>query len=290
MRKHKVLLLLVIILSLLLMWGCEKRGEEQEAAKEAETTEKAEASGEEERQAPPAQSGNILVEELSNPDEALLVLTESIDKDLWGKYLKKDDAVPSGSDAEIGFSLGVKSANSLLAVFLNDYDTAEKLAKSLQAGAEKLNVQSAEIEATAKQLGEDLKETDEEAKDQLVKGRLNKLREQVIYTLKDIGNKEVSLMMELGVWAEGMRQVSGLVKDDYSKQVSQVLLRLQEVEYFMKSFGLLKAKADSDKYDDLLEALSKVQEILDSVENKVVPKSDVETIHSIMTGIVESGR
>ena len=289
MRKNSVLLLLVIVLSLLLVWGCEKRGEEQETAKEAETTEKAEASGEEERQAPPAHSGNILVEELSNPDEALLVLTESIDKDLWGKYLKKDDAVPSGSDAGIGFSLGVKSANSLLAVFLKDYDTAEKLAKNLQAGAEKLNVQSAEIEATAKQLGEDLKETDEAAKDQLVKGRLNKLREQVIYTLKEIGNKEVSLMMELGVWAEGMRQVSGLVKDDYSEDVSQVLFRRQEVEYFMKSFGLLKAQDNTGKYDDLLDALSSVQKVLESADEKVLPKSDVETIHAIMTGIVESG-
>jgi hypothetical protein len=281
MKKISIIILMIAALTLMFFFGCKERGEEEAPKETAEKAEEKDAG-------PSATAGNILVEELSNPDEALIVLMQNVDRDLWGNYL--DDSVAYASDqAEVlAFSVGAKSTNALLAVFLDEYETAEKLAGAIQEAAAKLNVQSAEIEALAKELGEDFKETDEEVREGRAKQRLNLLRQTVVNALQDIGNEGVALMIEFGAWAESMRQVSGIVSEDYSPEAAQALIRGQEATYFMKRFATLSLKDEKEEYRQIMDALSELQNYTKPTSQRSVSRENVGNIFEVTTAIVES--
>ena len=274
-------MLMIAALTLMFFFGCKERGEEEAPKEAAEKAEEKDAG-------PSATAGNILVEELSNPDEALIVLMRNVDRDLWGNYLDDNVAYASDQAEVLAFSVGAKSTNALLAVFLDEYETAEKLAGAIQEAAAKLNVQSAEIEALAKELGEDFKETDEEVREGRAKQRLNLLRQTVVTALQDIGNEGVALMIEFGAWAESMRQVSGIVSEDYSPEAAQALIRGQEVTYFMKRFATLSLKDEKEEYRQIMDALSELQEYTKPASQRSVSQENVEKIFKTSTAIVEN--
>ncbi len=282
MKKISIIMLLIAALTLMFFFGCKERGEEEKAPEE--TAEKAEEKDE----GPTATAGNIIVDALSNPDEALIVLMQNVDRDLWGSYLDDSTAYASDEPEVLAFNVGAKSTNALLAVFLDEYDTAEKLAGAIQEAAAKLNVQSAEIEAMAKALGEDFKETDEKTREEKAKQRLNLLRKTVVDALEDIGNEGVALMIEFGAWAESLRQVSGIVSEDYSPEAAQALIRGQEAKLFMKRFATLNMREEKEEYKQIIDALSKLREYMEPTSQRSVPEENVDKIHDISTSIVES--
>ncbi len=278
MKKISIIMLLIAALTLMFFFGCKERGEEEEAPEE--TAEKAEE--------PTATAGNIIVDALSNPDEALIVLMQNVDRDLWGSYLDESTAYASDEPEVLAFNVGAKSTNALLAVFLDEYDTAEKLAGAIQEAAAKLNVQSAEIEAMAKALGEDFKETDEKTREEKAKQRLNLLRKTVVDALEDVGNEGVALMIEFGAWAESLRQVSGIVSEDYSPEAAQALIRGQEVKLFMQRFAMLNMKDEKQEYKQIIDALSELREYTAPTSKRSISEENVDKIHGLSTSIVES--
>lgn len=230
--KWLILLLTGAVVLLLALSGCEK-GEKAEPA-----------------------SGNIIVMRLSNPDEALNAIIKETDSSLWGKYINTDASIGVSGREAISFHIGAKSANALLAVFLDDYDTAEKIGGSIKSASDKLNIKSEEVETVAKKLSEDLKETDAKKKARRVKSTLNLLTDSVAGALKEIGNRNEALMIEYGAWIEVLRQTSGIVKDDYSPQAASVLRREIEAKYFKGEFQSPNLTKPSARHKTIVDATS----------------------------------
>jgi hypothetical protein len=260
-RKWLILLLVGLIILLLPLMGCKKKEEAEPAA------------------------GNIFIIRLSNPDEVLNSIVQETDSSLWGKYLDRDAAIGVSDREAIGFHIGAKSANALLAVFLDDYDTAENIGGSIKNASEKLNIKSENVETVAKKLTEDLKEKDEETKARKVKSTLNLLKDEVIAALKSIGNQSEALMIEYGAWIEALRQTSGIVKDDYSARAASVLRRDVEAKYFKAEFQSLNIRKPDPKYRAIVDATSQLLELMQPDEQRTVPEYAVVKIHELTTQI-----
>ena len=266
MRKNSIIVMLsgTMLLIFLLLAGC----------------------GDGQQEAPPAGGGgDIFILRLSNPDEALNALLLETDPAQWNKYQDKSTEITTSDRQVICYHIGVKSANALIAVFLNDYETAEKISTSIKDAANKLNIKSDEVETIAKQLASDLEEKDEKVKSRNVKQTLNMLQDAVVKALNSIGNKEEAMMIEFGAWIESIRLTSSIIMDDYSIVSASTLLRKLEAEYFMENFAFLNINSPSTEYVELIDAVSKLQALMQADANNSISQKAVSTINYIASQI-----
>jgi NADH dehydrogenase/NADH:ubiquinone oxidoreductase subunit G len=261
MKKNVLLLIGAVLLLFLLFTSCEG-GKEQVPT-----------------------GGNIFIFRLSNPDEALNALLKSTDPSSWKQFQDTSTAIKTQDREKICYNIGVKSANALLSVFLDDYDTAEKISSAIKDAADKLNIKSANIETVAKQLVEDLAEKDEQKKQTKVKQTLNTLKDEVVKALNKIGNKPESVMIEFGAWIEALRQTSGIILENYSTHAASALLRKGEAEYFKAQFGSFNLQNPSKRYKELLDATSKLLDLMVPGPNKSLSEETIKSINTIVTQI-----
>lgn len=229
--------------------------------------------------------GNIFILRLSNPDEALNALLQDTDPATWVKYQDASTNIPTQDREKICYHIGVKSANALLAVFLNDYDTAEKISGSIKDAAKKLNIKSDNIETIAKELVRDLEEKDEQKKQTKVKQTLNTLKDEVIEALNNIGNKSESVMIEYGAWIEAVRQTSHIILENYSPQTASALLRKGEAEYFKANFGSFNLHTPSPEYKQLLDASSRMLTLMVPGTGRTISLEAVNNINTLATQV-----
>lgn len=229
--------------------------------------------------------GNIFIFRLSNPDEALNALLKDTDPATWTKYQDPGTAITTQDREKICYHIGVKSANALLSVFLDDYDTAEKISGSIKDAADKLNIKSDNIETVAKKLVEDLEEKDEKIKQTKVKQTLNILKDEVIEALNNIGNKAEAVMIEYGAWIEAVRQTSHIILENYSVKTASGLQRKGEAEYFKANFGSFNLHTPSTEYKELLDATSRILELMIPGPGKAITEEAVTGINEIATQV-----
>jgi hypothetical protein len=263
MKKNVLLLTGAVMLLFLLFTGCDGGAKDQV----------------------PSSGGNIFIFRLSNPDEALNALLKDTDSATWAKFQDTSTDITSGDRERICYNIGVKSANALLAVFLDDYDTAEKISGAIKDAANKLNIKSDNIEAVAKKLVEDLGEKDEAAKKTKVKQTLNALKDEVIEALNSIGNKPESVMIEFGAWIEAIRQTSSIILENYSKDAATALLRKGEAEYFKANFGSFNLNSPSARYKALLDSTSQLLELMKPGPGNSFSEEAVRAINDLATQI-----
>lgn len=191
---------------------------------------------------------------LSNPDEALNMLKREINPNSWSKYLTKYNSI-SDERNELCFVIGLNITNAILSVYLDDYDTAEDIIKSIKKDADNLNIKSNTIEALIIKLSDDLKIEDKTLRSEVVKQTINLLQDSVISTLNIMGNGEEVLFLEFGGWLEAVNITSKLVINNYSENVSSVLNRSNEVNYFIERFLKLDELNETPKYIDITNPL-----------------------------------
>jgi hypothetical protein len=224
---------------------------------------------------------NIIIFRLSNPDEALNSLIADTDVSQWAKFQDNRIDITATDREVICYHIGVKSANALLSVFLNDYTTAEKISESIKGAANKLNIKSDDIETVAKELVDALKEKDEKKKASEVKRTLNLLKNAVIEALSEIGNRGEAVMIEFGAWIEALRQTSSIILENYSVKTAAALMRKMEAEYFKTNFGSLNLHKPRTRYKELLDETSKLLDLMVPTEANIISKEVVGTINAL---------
>jgi phosphoglycolate phosphatase-like HAD superfamily hydrolase len=262
MRKSVLIVTGTVMLLFLLFTGCNRRDQQQTPT-----------------------GGNIFIQRLSNPDEALNALLKDTDSATWRKYLDASTEIKTTDRKKICYHIGVKSANALLSVFLDDYDTAEKISASIKDAANKLNIKSDAIETIAKQLVQDLAEKDEKVKQTKVKQTLNTLKDEVIKALNDIGNKSEAVMIEFGAWIEAIRQTSSIILENYSPQTASALLRKGEAEYFKANFGSFNLHNPSPENKQLLDVSSRMLQLMIPATGKTISREAVTDINELATRV-----
>jgi len=233
-------------------------------------------------QSPEAGKVEIVIYELSNPDEALNQIKNSITATQWSKYLDKRSGIDTDDPILTCFSAGVKSANALLAVYNGDYQTAEAIADSLKNISTRLRVDVEGIASAVKSLKDALNEQDAKLKAQKVKDALNLLRDRVVKTMNDVNKKEYALAIQYGLWVESVRHASGFVSDSYSAKASNVLNRKTEAEYFQREFTALGSS--NSFYTEAAESSAKFAALM-TAKKGILAKGAVADIHGLATRI-----
>lgn len=199
---------------------------------------------------------------ISRPDESLTALAKFVNVQLWDEYVDKRVSISSDDPLEICFNIGVKSANAILSVFFDDYETAENMASSIRTAAEKLNIRSESVEKGVKMLLEDLQEEDPNIKEKRVSQSLNYITSEVSETMESMGSMDYALTVEFGVWIESIRQGSGIVKDSYSVDASYSLFRPEEAQYFYRNFQKFQNQTPRPFYKDAIETAKKLESLM----------------------------
>jgi hypothetical protein len=138
-------------------------------------------------------------------------------------------------------------------------DAAGRIAESIKLAAESLNVKSDRIEACLATARKDLANPDEKTRRRLVRLDINQLVDTVIATLNKVDNRRQALLIELGLWSEGLRLAAELVAADYRPDVSALFARKAEVEYYQARLAALGG-ADLAQGGHLLQAVSQPME------------------------------
>jgi hypothetical protein len=221
---------------------------------------------------------------LSSPNEAFQALAETTSPDDWVRFLDESTAISDRGRVATGFDIGVRGANALLAIAVGDVDLATSLAESVQRAANGLDISSDRLERLGTQLQEALQIEDETDREVHVSRSLNALRGELVQLLNTIDEVEVALAIEFGAWIEGVRQSSGIVRDNYTEQLALTLGRANEAVYFVRALETLRAREESDTFTALIEPMAQMAELMD-VGASVMTAAQVTTLHLLSTNL-----
>jgi len=248
-------LLLISLISVVVFAACNQTESVANAEDDFEVTEKPVF----------AAAGGGLLMRISNPDEAVAAINEFTDGSDWTAYLESDTTIDAESDFSVGFLLGARSANALVYAALGDWDRAEAISDSVRVAAERLDVQTDDTEALIQALVAAFEEPDEELREVRVSRALNALRGQIVRTLNTLDEESIALAIELGAWLEGSRQAAGVTRDNYSEELSVVLMRGTESQYFLETLQRVAVQESlQESLNPLIEEMRTVSAIMNS--------------------------
>lgn len=173
--------------------------------------------------------------EISSPDEAFLFLSDRYDESVWTSGLSTDSSVPTGSSQEvISFLIGVRSANALLAALTDELDSAKVIANSISSAADRIGLNSDDLEVLASELEDALNMNDGPEKSRKVRSLLNRMYNTVNSSLTSTQAYFQAMLTKLGAWTEGIRLAMAVINTNYDNDVATALLaREAEANYFL---------------------------------------------------------
>lgn len=248
-------LLGIALISFVVFAACEQQTAETSGTDEFEVAEKPLF----------AAAGGGLLMRISDPDEAFSTIEAYAGDANWSSYLDPATALDTDSEFATGFLLGVRSTNALLHAALGDWETAEAISESVRLAAERLDIQTDDVEALIQDVIGAFEEEDEQLREIAVSRSVNALRGTIIRTLNTLDEEEIALAIELGAWLEASRQAAGITRDAYSEELSVVLLRGSEAQYFLETLQRIGIQKEmQDELEAVIEPIRTVSAIMNS--------------------------
>jgi len=224
---------------------------------------------------------SMVIDRISSPDEPLNALAKLIPPKEWKKFQDKNIDVSADKNYNICLTIGARSANALLSVFLNDNAKAEKLADAIKKAAEKLNIKAQTVEVAAKNLNSDITGPEAQDKDQRIRLSLNKLKDEIVDTIKVMGNSDYALLIEYGAWIESIRQGSAIIGSKYNARTSNMLYRVEEAKYFANSLADLNKKKEDALFGEIIKASEEIKKLMKLEKDMSIKKESVAKINQI---------
>ena len=178
-------------------------------------------------------------------------------------------------------AIGVRGANALMAIFLGKRETAQKMASEIKDAASKLSIESGEIENAIKQLDKAMNSPDDKNKDRRIRMAINNVERVITEELQKQGDIKYARLITYGAWIESVRQISGIINDNYKVLTSGYLGRTIESEYFIQEFAMLNAKSKSDLFADIISTTKALDSRMELGENHSISKGNIAEIQSI---------
>jgi hypothetical protein len=237
--------------------------------------------------AAPAQetvTNNSIVTQISHPDEAMKSLASVAQPGDWKAYVNAGTAVSGSEKLKIAAALGMQAANGIAAEYAGDDASAEKLAASVKALADRLTLKSAALETLVAKTNTDLKEPDAARRSALVRADMAQLQDELKATFDRLGDGAAATMMVFGAWVEGVRMTASLLQAKYTPDASDALNRRNEAEYFLAAFSSAPAGADP-LYAQLTPGLAKLRDAMAADKSHHLDKAAVTAIQAAATDL-----
>lgn len=268
MKRTQVVVILAVIT---VVGGCTKN----EPSPPAASSQPAAASA-------PAQepvTNNSIVTQISHPDEAMKALASVAQPADWKKHLNTGTAVSSSDKLAVMAAIGMQAANGIVAEYVGDDATAQKLATSIKGLADRQSLQSAALEQLVSKTSQDFKEPDADKRSRLIRMDITDIQNELTATLNRMGDGAASTMIVFGAWVEGVRMASGVLQDHYDAAASDALNRRNEADYFLASFSAMPSNAGGI-YAQLVPPLKQIRDAMTPNQSHQLDAASIKTIQA----------
>ncbi len=167
------------------------------------------------------------------PEPIFIALSSSYPELKWEKYLEKNNNKTDIKDDVLkSMNIGSQLVDALIAVKVEDWDTAKKIGSSMKKLSDELHVSNQNIENLALQLEEAIKNKDSKNAKLILDGIQSQLETQ----LEKMVDKNLPVYAQFGLWLNSFNKISLILIDNYKKETTEILKQKAEIDFFLNSF------------------------------------------------------
>lgn len=156
----------------------------------------------------------------------------------WGRHLEKRSVKLDGNRYRTAFIFGLVISEGFIAVQAEDSDEVKRIGREVLSLSGALAVQGA-VEGHALAIIDGANANEWAA----VRRELDKTRQTVINTMKDLRDDDLADLVSIGGWLGGTRALASLVADNYSADASELLHQPDLLDQIAARFGSLPPKS-----------------------------------------------
>lgn len=201
----------------------------------------------------------------------------------WRKQISQHDVELDSDRSRTALLFGLVIADGFIAVQAEDKDEVTEIGREVQRLAGALGVKS-EVDGHALAIVDGARNSDWSS----VKRELDKARQTVIDTMKDLRDDEFADLVSIGGWLGGTRALAALLEEDYSVEASELLHQPDLVIQIAKTYAVLPTAAKGGAiYSGVAETLQKLSLLMRGTQDGTISKESVMTIHKLTGDLTE---
>jgi len=173
------------------------------------------------------------------PEPVFIAINSSYPDLKWENYLEKSNSKTDiNGNVLKSMNIGSQLVDALIAVKVEDWDTAKKIGSSMKKISDDLHVSNQNIENLALQLEDAIKNKDSKNAKLILDGIQSQLETQ----LEKMVDKNLPVYAQFGLWLNLFNKVSQILIDNYKKETTEILKQNAEIDFFLTSFENIEKK------------------------------------------------
>lgn len=224
-------------------------------------------------------------------DEVIIPIPQEIFSSLdklgnqnWGRHLAKREIKLDGNRSRTALLFGLVISDGFIAVQAEDREEVKRVGREVLQLAGALAVR-AEVEGHAQAIIDGADKDDWSA----VRRELDRARQTVISTMKDLNDDALADLVSIGGWLGGTRALSALVADNYSVDASELLHQPDLLIQIGRRYESLPARAKpGDLFARVSRTLTDLQPLMRVNGEGAVPQPVVKEISKLSTDLTDA--
>jgi hypothetical protein len=201
----------------------------------------------------------------------------------WRNQISKRDVDLDGDRSRTALLFGLVIADGFIAVQAENQDEVTRIGREVQRLAGALGVKS-EVDGHALAIIDGARDSEWNS----VKRELDKARQTVIDTMKELRDDEFADLVSIGGWLGGTRALAALLEEDYSVEAAELLHQPDLVVQIAKRYAALPTAAKSGPiYSGVSETLQQLSLLMRGTDDGTISKDSVITIQKLTGDLTE---
>ena len=201
----------------------------------------------------------------------------------WRNQISKRDVELDGDRSRTALLFGLVIADGFIAVQAENKDEVTRIGREVQRLAGALGVKS-EVDGHALAIIDGARDSEWNS----VKRELDKARQTVIDTMKELRDDEFADLVSIGGWLGGTRALAALLEEDYSVEAAELLHQPDLVLQIAKSYAALPTAAKPGPiYSGVTDTLQQLSLLMRGTDDGTISKDSVITIQKLTGDLTE---
>jgi hypothetical protein len=201
----------------------------------------------------------------------------------WRNQISKREVALDGDRSRTALLFGLVIADGFIAVQAENQDEVTRIGREVQRLAGALGVKS-EVDGHALAIVDGART----AQWSSVKRELDKARQTVIDTMKELRDDEFADLVSIGGWLGGTRALSALLVEDYSVEAAELLHQPDLAVQIGKRYAALPTAAKPGKiYSGVADTLQQLSLLMRGTDDGTISKASVTTIEKLTGDLTE---
>ncbi len=202
----------------------------------------------------------------------------------WGRHLWKREVQLDGNRSRTALIFGLVISDGFIAVQAENRDEVKRIGREVLDLAGALGVRT-EVEGHAQAIIDGAENSDWPA----VRRELDRARQTVISTMKELRDDALADLVSIGGWLGGTRALASLVADNYSADASELLHQPDLLVQISRRYASLPAKAKrGELFTKVGNTLTALQPLMRVNGDGAVARPTVVEISKLSTDLTDA--